>query len=175
MTAQLFADDRTGATFSPCRKWRYVLWRRWDDSKPACNFLMLNPSTADETLPDNTVTRCKLFAMDWGYGSLIVTNLFAWRATDPDEMKAAADPIGPENDRHILEVATWCEIVVFAHGVHGQHKLRNGIVHAMFQRHGLEPKMRHLGLTKGGYPKHPLYLKKTLKPLPFQQGEFHAT
>ena len=72
-----------GATFSSCRRWRWLLWRRWDDARPLANFLMLNPSTADETQLDPTCTRARGYAERWGYGGLVVTNVFAWRATDP--------------------------------------------------------------------------------------------
>jgi len=92
----------TGAVFSPCRKWRYLLWRQWDASKPAANFLMLNPSTADESKLDPTCARARDYAERWGYGALIVTNVFGWRATDPTDMKAAKDPVGPGNDAAIV-------------------------------------------------------------------------
>src|SRR6185295_2456507 len=91
----------SGATFSSCRRWRYLLWRRWDEKKPVANFLMLNPSTADETQLDPTCSRARDYAERWGYGALIVTNVFGWRSTDPDVMKAAKDPVGPGNDAAI--------------------------------------------------------------------------
>src|SRR5216110_1785824 len=78
----------SGAQFSACRRWRYLLWRRWDPALPVANFLMLNPSTADEWKLDPSCTRARLYAERWGYGALIVTNAFGWRATDPQEMKA---------------------------------------------------------------------------------------
>jgi len=84
----------SGARFSPCRRWRYLLWRRWDPARPVANFLMLNPSTADEFKLDPSCTRARVYAERWGYGALIVTNIFGWRATDPDEMKAVRDPVG---------------------------------------------------------------------------------
>ena len=80
---------QSGAKFSPCRRWRYLLWRQWDERRPVANFLMLNPSTADEVKLDPSCTRARLYAERWGFGGLIVTNLFGWRATDPDDMKAA--------------------------------------------------------------------------------------
>ena len=95
----------SGATFSPCRRWRYLLWRRWDASKPIANFLMLNPSTADELKLDPTCSRARDYAERWGYGALIVTNIFAFRNTNPDQMKVAADPVGPGNDTAIVKAA----------------------------------------------------------------------
>src|SRR4051812_31185099 len=78
LMSSLFAPDPElgGAIFSPCRRWRYRLWRRWDPFKPYANFLMLNPSTADELTLDPTCTRCVNYCRDLGYGALIVTNLF---------------------------------------------------------------------------------------------------
>src|SRR5437868_14698903 len=89
----LIATD-SGAEFSRCRRWRYLLWRRWDEAKPAANFLMLNPSTADEVKLDPSCTRARVYAERWGFGALIVTNIFGWRATDPEEMKSVRDPVG---------------------------------------------------------------------------------
>ena len=78
------------ATFSECRKYRYTLWRRWDGlfASGYAMFIGLNPSTADETNDDPTIRRCIGYARDWGYGGLCMTNLFAFRATLPKNMKA---------------------------------------------------------------------------------------
>ncbi|HWV89920.1 MAG TPA: DUF1643 domain-containing protein, partial [Burkholderiales bacterium] len=108
----------SGAQFSRCRRWRYLLWRRWDESKPVANFLMLNPSTADEVKLDPSCTRARNYAERWGYGALVVTNIFGWRATDPDEMKRVKDPVGRGNDRAILQAAKDAGIVVCAWGNH---------------------------------------------------------
>src|SRR5256885_1217 len=106
------AASAAGARFSNCRRWRYLLWRRWDASRPAANFLMLNPSTADEFQLDPSCTRARLYAERWGFGALIVTNLFAWRATDPRDMKAAREPVGRANDRAIVRAACEAAVVV---------------------------------------------------------------
>src|SRR5678815_1321402 len=110
----------SGATFSRCRRWRYLLWRKWSDG-PIANFLMLNPSTADEVQLDPSCTRARLYAERWGFGALVVTNLFGWRATDPDEMKSARDPVGLLNDAAILKAAKEADLVVCAWGNHGAH------------------------------------------------------
>jgi Protein of unknown function (DUF1643) len=80
----------------------------WDRGRGACNFLLLNPSTADEATNDPTSVRCERRARRWGFGGLIVTNLFAPCATDPAGLRRVADPIGPENDAVILETAQGC-------------------------------------------------------------------
>src|SRR5258708_36166964 len=82
----------SGAVFTACRRWRYLLWRRWDPALPVANFLMLNPSTAGELKLDPSCTRARLYAERWGYGALIVTHIFGWRAPRPGEMKAGRRP-----------------------------------------------------------------------------------
>ena len=77
------------AEFSPDKVYRYELWRIWDEALPVCMFIGLNPSTADETVDDPTIRRCINFAKEWGYGQLVMTNLFAFRATKPAEMMRA--------------------------------------------------------------------------------------
>ena len=153
----------SGAVFSECRRWRYLLWRRWDESLPVANFLMLNPSTADEFKLDPSCTRARVYAERWGYGALIVTNLFGWRATDPEEMKAVRDPVGPGNDRAILRAARESALVVCAWGNHGAHLGRSSAVRALLEKGGIAP--RFLRMNGSGEPAHPLYLPGNLKPI----------
>ena len=89
------------AVISDCERYRYRLTRRWDDG-PTCTFIMLNPSTADARKDDPTIRRCIGFARREGCAALLVINCFAFRATKPADLFAAEDPIGPENDRHIM-------------------------------------------------------------------------
>lgn len=152
----------SGATFSRCRRWRYLLWRRWDWRKPAANFLMLNPSTADEYQLDPTVSRARDYAERWGYGALIVTNVFAWRATDPEEMKAARDPVGPENDAAIVHAARRAALVVCAWGNHGRFLDRSRIVLEILRT--IKAPLHALRVNGSGEPAHPLYLPGRLKP-----------
>src|SRR2546422_1547473 len=152
----------SGAVFSKCRRWRYLLWRRWDEKRPAANFLMLNPSTADETQLDPSCTRAREYASRWGFGGLLVTNLFAWRATDPEEMKAARDPVGRGNDRAILRAAREAAIVVCAWGNHGTHMNRSLNVLRNLRGAGLG--LHVLRMNGSGEPAHPLYLPATLEP-----------
>jgi hypothetical protein len=158
----VIAKNESGAQFSPCRRWRYLLWRRWDENKPAANFLMLNPSTADELKLDPSCTRARRYAERWGYGGLIVTNLFGWRATDPDEMKAVRDPVGRGNDAAILRAARESALVVCAWGNHGAHRERGeGVVKALRLA---KIHLHCLKLNGSGHPAHPLYLPGTLEP-----------
>jgi len=157
----LIATD-TGAVFSRCRRWRYLLWRRWDAARPIANFLMLNPSTADEFKLDPSCTRARLYAERWGFGALIVTNLFGWRATDPTQMKAAREPVGRANDAAILRAAREAAIVVCAWGNHGAHRGRAARVLALLRDGDIA--LHALRVTGAGEPGHPLYLPATLTP-----------
>lgn len=156
-------DSESGALFSRCRRWRYLLWRRWDASKPLANFLMLNPSTADEVRLDPSCTRARNYAERWGYGGLVVTNLFGWRATDPEEMKAVREPVGRGNDAAILRAAQECGIVVCAWGNHGAHL---GRAEQVLRRLGTRQiSFHYLKLNaRTGEPAHPLYLPGSLRP-----------
>lgn len=160
--------ESKGATFSPCRTWRYELRRTWG-SAPALVMLMLNPSTADETKNDPTVERCERRARGGGFGGLIVLNIFAFRATDPADMKAAADPIGPENDdyltAHFIRANAIGGTVCAAWGVHGSHLNRAARVLEM-ARH-LDVDLMCLKQTKEGHPGHPLYIASAAPFIPF--------
>jgi len=145
--------ESSGASFSDCRTWRYILWRTWDDRLPVVAFIGLNPSTADEMNDDPTVRRCCGFAKAWGFGGIYMLNLFAFRATDPKKMKEAPDPIGPENDIAISIHAFKAGKVVFCWGNHGAFMGRGKAV--MEKIHPAEV----FGFTKQGEPKHPLYLR----------------
>ena len=79
-----------GATFSRCGRYRYSLWRRWEEDAPYVLWICLNPSTADAEEDDPTLRRCMGFAQDWGYGASYTANLFAWRATKPQDMMKAS-------------------------------------------------------------------------------------
>jgi hypothetical protein len=151
----------SGAVFSSCRRWRYLLWRRWDEKLPTANFLMLNPSTADEIQLDPSCTRARVYAERWGYGSLIVTNLFGWRATDPLAMKIVRDPVGRGNDKAIVQAAKEADIVVCAWGNHGAHRDRSAKVLKLLK--GIP--LHALRVNGAGEPAHPLYLPGSLQPV----------
>ena len=146
----------------PCRSYRYALWRDFGDlaREGYALFVGLNPSTADEVTDDPTIRRCVAFAKTLGYGPLGMKNLFAFRATAPDDMKAAAEPIGPQNDFHLQRLAHGAGVVVAAWGIHGTHRERDAAVRSMI------PTLHHLRKTANGHPGHPLYLPKILTPTP---------
>ena len=159
------------ADFSLCKKYRYSLKRVWDEEKKKVLFICLNPSTATETQDDPTIRRCVGFAKDWGYGGLYITNLFAFRATDPKNMKKETFPVGRDNNDWILELHERCDLTIAAWGTHGRFLRRDRIVLDLL-RSGpalLDSSPVHcLAITKNGLPKHPLYLKRDLKPFLYQ-------
>ena len=153
--------------FSPDRRYRYWLEARLSDAAGVCLFVMLNPSTADEDQSDPTVTRAKGFARSWGFGTLWVCNIFALRSTDPKALRETENPIGEENDHHILKSARGACRIVCAWGNHGAHLDRGERTLRLLRDAGLSDKMRHLGMTKLNQPKHPLYLRADTQPINF--------
>lgn len=158
-------DAPSTAVYSDCERYRYSLTRVWDPAGSKALFVMLNPSTATEVQNDPTVERCERRARTLGFGAFRVTNIFAWRDTDPRKMRAAQDPVGPENDRAILEGADWADQIVAAWGTHGAHLDRGPNVERLLRETGLP--LFHLGLTKDGHPKHPLYIGYSQQPAPW--------
>lgn len=146
-----------GADFSECGAYRFLLWRIWDDRRPPLGAIMLNPSTADAIKDDPTVARCGNRARRLQHGGVIVGNLYGFRATDPRKMKAAEDPVGPHNDPHLRMIGTLCPTILLAWGSHAE-KGRAQLVIEMLRSHPSKPKLLHLGLTKDGHPRHPLYV-----------------
>lgn len=149
-----------GCAFSPDRRYRYTLIRRWSSRDDFINFVMLNPSTADEIDNDPTVERCERRARQWGFAGLIVTNIFALRSTDPRALYDAADPVGPDNNRHILDMAQRAALIVCAWGGHGKYRGRSTDVRRLLS--GL--RLHYLKLNGDGEPAHPLYLPYALLP-----------
>lgn len=160
------------AVLSEDGKYRYVLHRRWavvagEGPDPGAVFIMLNPSTADAAKDDPTIRRCIGFARAMGCNWLDVVNLFAWRATDPDqllvELRRYNDIIGPANDQYILKAAEQPNTrIVCAWGgadIAGDSG-RDRDVCALLHAYDLNA----LAETHSGAPRHPLYLPKTATP-----------
>jgi|TARA_B110000114_G_scaffold175041_1_gene204202 hypothetical protein len=155
-------DANSIAIYSDCERYRYALTRVWKFEASRLVFVMLNPSTATEVQNDPTVERCERRARTLGFGSLQVTNIFAWRDTDPKKMRTAKDPIGPNNDKTIMEACSWGDQIIAAWGTHGAH-LNRGVQVKQILLSSDKP-VFHLGISKGGHPKHPLYIAYSQKP-----------
>lgn len=156
-----FESQPSGALFSPDRVWRYALWRDTGCGKGSMVVVGLNPSTADESANDPTIRRCIGFASSWGFRTLVVANLFAFRATKPPDMRRAVDPVGPENDRWLAHVSQQADLTLAAWGNNGLWNARAASVMSMLR----DPKC--LGVTKKGAPVHPLYIRGDTMPVPF--------
>lgn len=148
-----------GAEFSECRRYRYALWRIWDDSMPKVMFIGLNPSKANETTDDPTIRRVHRFAIEWGYGGFYMLNLYAWVTPYPGELLNCEDPVG-NNDEWIEKIAGKCDKVIFAWGSGEMAESRASIMAEKLDGFVL----KH---NKNGSPRHPLYVPSGTKPVKF--------
>ena len=152
------------AELSDDGRYRYVLGRRWDEALAVCVFIMLNPSTADAAVDDPTIRRCMSFAKSLGCGSLLVGNLYAFRATDPRVLFRATEPTGgAKNDTVLTELLSRGDVVIAGWGTHG----RAGRVSEVLRLPGAE-RMTALAVTKAGAPRHPLYVPGAAIPMPWR-------
>lgn len=161
------------AAVSACGRYRYRLERRWSASGPAVGFVMLNPSTADHRQDDPTIRRCVGFARRWGFGGLVVFNLFALRARDPallfDAVAAGSDPVGPGNAEH-LRTAAGEHSLVLAWGARAaavDGTARPTRVIEDLQTAGAS--LFCLGRCRGGAPRHPLYVRAGTAMTPWDE------
>lgn len=157
----------SGATFSPCKKYRYSLWRIWDTDKPLLGFCMLNPSTAGESENDPTIERCCCRARHLGFGGIIVTNIFAYRSTDPKNLKTVEDPVGPDNNARITERMWECHTMICGWGKHGSYLGRGQEVLNMLIYWMGNNRVRALKINKDGSPSHPLYIGYDAPLIPY--------
>jgi hypothetical protein len=156
--------------------YRYVLWRRWDQTKRALVVIGLNPSTATHEVDDPTIRRCMGFARSWGFGGLVMINLFAFRATDPAKLRGVApEPsgrhgsVGLRNDAHLrwwTREANGAGLVLAAWGTHGAFLQRGSSVARMLASKGVA--LHCLAVTKDGHPIHPLYQPASAQPVPYE-------
>ena len=173
MTGRGFSDTKESmgdwfestCKFSECKTYRYALRRTFANITRRSHakyvaWIMLNPSTADESNNDPTIERCERYARRWGYDGIIIANLFALRSTDPKALYEHPDPIGPDNDLYIHSAALASDLLIAEWGVHSKLKKREETVLSLLRHDNLYA----LKVTKGGHPSHPLYLRSDLKP-----------
>jgi hypothetical protein len=156
-------EDFKGAVISDCGKYRYQLWRVWAFGKPKVLWIMHNPSTADADFDDATIRKIIKFSKSWGYGGLYVGNLFPYRSTDPKNLlNKPIEEIAPfENFKHIKQMVEKCDLHILAHG----NPIVKDVTPDLFDK-----RWHYLKLTNSNNPYHPLYLKETLKPIPFGES-----
>ncbi len=146
------------ARFSRCKTYRYRLEREWESGNGTVLFIGLNPSTADHRQDDPTIRRCVRFASDWGYKRMEIVNLFAFKATYPEDLLAAEDPIGPKNDSWISRSHRAADITIACWGNHGTHLNRDKkLLRRLKNLHCLK-------MNLSDQPAHPLYMKASLRP-----------
>ena len=151
------------AVLSDDGAYRYALTRWWDESAEPLCVIGLNPSTADAEQDDPTIRRCVGFAKAWGYGGIVMLNLFAYRATDPKVMRRAFDPVGPQNDATLC-ASTGGRDVLCAWGTGGDYMARDRAVMDLLRA---ARSVTALGLTKDSHPRHPLYARSSARPVTF--------
>jgi hypothetical protein len=165
--------SHSSAVISKCSLYRYLLRRIWDDSLPPLVAGLLNPSTADAATDDATITRIVERARRNGYGSIRVWNIYAYRATDPKDLRKASDPIGPENYHWItsaLADAATSNGIAFVGW--GGHKIPNehlAALRSIIERVGVT--LMCLGMTRNGHPVHPLYISYDMQFQPWSFDE----
>lgn len=162
------------AHISACGRYRYSLVRRWDDG-PTLAFVMLNPSTADASIDDNTIRRCAMFAHDQGFKAIHVVNLFAYRATDPNDLMSRGFLVGVENREHIdFASAIADEVCVAWGGQAGHPTVRRQAQTVLRQLDALHVVPLCLHITRRGHPGHPLRLAQSCRLRPFQRVGVYA-
>lgn len=149
------------ARISPCGKYRTELKRVWERRLGLVNFIMLNPSTADAENDDPTIRKCIKYAKSWGYGGIVITNLFDYRSPSPKELKKEPFPMsGGGCDYILMKTAKASELAVCAWGNHGDHMRRDRTVTLDLKANGIE--CFALKINDTGQPAHPLYLSGSI-------------
>ncbi|WP_102145683.1 DUF1643 domain-containing protein [Mycobacterium hubeiense] len=168
----------SSAAFSPCGTYRYRLVRVWDPALPSLCMVMLNPSKADDRRNDATIRRCIRFAQKWGYGGIVVRNLYALVSTDPDQLWSHPDPIGPDND---AELALCCQhdLTVLAWGANAAPQRAHQVAARLWEasRHH-QTSLAVLGWTAAGQPRHPVRMRADTMlegVTPASSGDAHET
>lgn len=152
------------AKISECNNYRYDLFRVWDETKPYLMFIGLNPSTADHEMDDPTIKKCIGFAEKLNFGGICMCNLFAFRATNPNDMMSSQSPIGIDNDLYVTMHAEKAGMVIAAWGNTGYYLHRDKEVLALLSNVDVFA----LNINKSGQPQHPLYICSDSEPKPYR-------
>jgi len=156
--------DERSAVISRCGNYRYMLSRRWDSSLPVVAFVGLNPSTADHRDDDPTTRICVNYAKRWGFGTLLLGNLFSYRSTDPDNLSFIEDPIGPRADRYLYRILREADLVICCWTSRGRMGGRDLSVYKKIDN------PHCLAILSDGSPGHPLYKSASLRPIRYIRG-----
>jgi len=159
--------EQSDAVLSACQRYRYLLFRRWRGTGTTMWIIGLNPSTADAEQDDPTIRRCVGFAKRCGCVALYMGNLFGWRATDPAHLKRVSNPVGPDNNDYLVDMASQSKWIVAAWGANPIATPRGEEVQRLLR--GRE--IYCLGTTAAGAPRHPLYLRREAPLVRWCSGE----
>jgi len=182
------------ATWSPCKLYRYTLRRTWapterfdgafmnglstllrearglaQGDRKLVTWVLLNPSTADETHDDPTIRRCIDYSKSWGYDGLIIVNAYGLRSTDPKGLWKVQDPNGPENDAALLGACREASRVVCGWGANLRNDRRDSLS-VLLQ----DIELSALKINANGSPAHPLYQRSDALPSPFSLKGVHV-
>lgn len=170
MTSEWNESFLTHAVIDESGQYRYQFSCKWGDAERYVTFIMLNPSIGNQDRPDPTLRKCINYAKKWGYDGIKVANLFAYISTNPKRLREVDDPVGVDNNQHILEMIEDSEQVILAWG----QSIRSPFVKRRIQEVMYLLRERDSYCLKrtvdGKYPKHPLFLKGDLVPEVFQEG-----
>jgi Uncharacterized protein conserved in bacteria len=166
------------ATLSPCGSYRFDMTRTVErdctcerclvnraryslrDPFPFVLWVLCNPSIANAEIDDPTERRCWGFTSSWGYSKMVMVNTNPHRSTDPKLQRMPDELTAVKNHAVLALYASNAALIVCAWGGGANHILGNQ-TRCLLERWG---DLHHLGLTKAGTPKHPLYLSKETKP-----------
>jgi hypothetical protein len=160
-------DVRGDWVISPDEMYRYELLREWDENLPVLMAVGMNPSTANPRFDDPTLYKERRYAIAWNFGTLLMGNAFAYRATDQKRLMDVSDPVGQDNDKHLLTMAERADMILLAYDSPHKSLRWRGLEVARLLAKKHAHKLHVLELSKDEIPKHPLYLKGTLKPFPW--------
>ena len=175
---EFLGSEASGAVFSKDKRFRFLLWRIWDESKPLLHWCMLNPSSADQNESDPTLTKCCSFAKKWKMGGVILTNLFPAIATYPVELLKMDDRRGPMaymeggidgpdyvNKKYLLFAAQNSDLTIVGWGNNVQRlNCLRVIEETVYVLNKVRP-VKCIRKTKMGHPSHPLYIPLTAEPI----------
>jgi len=158
-----------GAVFTGDRVHRFILWRLWDASRGIIAFVGLNPSIADAERADPTVRRCIRYALDGGFGGMIMLNFYSLVSTDPTALKKRAfQGLAIDHPLNVQVIRSWSRFAALTVCSWGAN-IPKAASEEMIRENITRP--HYLKLTKNGIPSHPLYLKADLRPVPIEKGE----
>jgi len=160
------ANCPSDAEFSPCGRHRYNLWRTWNAKLPILGWIMLNPADGNRDQDDATIRRCRRFAADLGFGGIVIANVFSWISKDPTVLRTVPDPIGPDNDEHLIRVMR-APVTIAAWG--GSHPAATNAFRSFAARHPHAVReLQALKITSKGHPGRPGRLPRASRPRPWR-------